>query len=70
METQLLRVTEAAQIAGIGRTMGYEFVVAGIWPSVKIGRALRIPLSGLKAWIEEQEAKAIERAAVLRGEAN
>lgn len=68
MEQQLLRVTEAARIAGIGRTMAYELVMAGTLPSVKIGRSIRIPLSGLTEWIKSKEAEATLRAKTLRGE--
>lgn len=68
MKTRLLRVTEAAQMAGIGRTMAYEFAMSGAWPSVKIGRALRIPLTGLEEWIEAREEEARIRAAELRGD--
>ena len=68
MEQQLLRVTEAATVAGIGRTMAYELVMAGTWPSVKIGRAIRVPRSGLCEWIGIKEKEANERAAMLRGE--
>lgn len=68
IETQLLRVTEAAEMAGIGRTLAYEFVWGGEWPSVKIGRALRVPRTGLQKWISEREQEAEERAAGFRGE--
>lgn len=68
MDTQLLRVTEAARIAGVGRTFAYEFVQSGQWPSVKIGRVLRVPLAGLMAWISEREREAEDRAASLRGD--
>lgn len=69
MEPQLLRVSEAARLAGIGKTFAYEFVQNGQWPSVKIGRALRIPLSGIQSWIADQEREANARAAELRAEA-
>ncbi len=67
MERKLLRITEAAERAGIGRSLAYEFVTRGEWPSVKIGRALRIPISGLDAWIADREQEAAERAASFRG---
>ena len=68
IDTRLLKIIEAATMAGIGRSMAYEFVQAGIWPSVKIGRSLRIPRRGLEEWIALREAEAEERAANLRGE--
>ena len=68
MEAKLLRITEAAKIAGIGRSLAYEFIQAGIWPSVKVGRLLRIPTRGLEKWIELREIEADARAARFRGE--
>ncbi|MBI1332244.1 MAG: helix-turn-helix domain-containing protein [Armatimonadetes bacterium] len=67
MQKQLLKITEAAEQAGVGRTMAYEFVMSGQWPSVKIGRSLRIPLSGLNEWIEGKEKEATARANELKG---
>ncbi|MDQ2987112.1 MAG: helix-turn-helix domain-containing protein [Armatimonadota bacterium] len=62
LETRLLRITEAAARAGIGRSLAYEFVRSGEWPSVKIGRALRIPLALLDEWIDAKVQDARERA--------
>jgi excisionase family DNA binding protein len=69
METQLLDILEASRIAGCGRTTGYAMVMSGQWPSVKIGRSLRVPRSGLQAWLEEREKEAEQRAAQFRAEA-
>ncbi len=68
MESQLLRINEAAQLAGVGRTAAYDYVMTGTWPSLKLGRSLRVPRSGLMAWIETCEQQAAERARSLRGE--
>lgn len=55
----LLRIPEASKMCAIGKTKGYELVASGVWPSVRIGTAVRIPLEGLLAWLdrelEEQE---------------
>jgi excisionase family DNA binding protein len=59
---RLLKITEAACRAGIGRSLAYEFVRSGEWPSVKIGRALRIPLTALDEWIDGKEVEARARA--------
>lgn len=60
----LLRIDEAARLLGLGRSKAYELVASGELPAVRIGRARRIPVAGLQAWVErrvaEQEA---ERAA-------
>src|SRR5207249_1018575 len=43
MDKLLLRVEEAAALASVSRTTGYELVASGQWPSVQIGRARRVP---------------------------
>jgi excisionase family DNA binding protein len=68
MEKLLLKITEAAEMAGIGRSLAYQFVHTGQWPSVKIRGALRIPLRGLEQWIAAREQEADARAAWLRGD--
>ena len=52
VEKLLLRIPEAAELAGVGRTTAYALVASGEWPSVTIGRAVRVPLAGLRAWVE------------------
>ncbi len=54
MEKLLLRVTEAAELAAVSRTTAYELIAAGQWPTVRIGSAVRVPLAGLRAWVEAQ----------------
>jgi len=49
----LLRVEEAAQWLGVGRTKTYELVHKGTLPSVTIGRSRRIAVSALEAFIEQ-----------------
>ena len=51
---RLLTVEEAARRLGIGKTLAWELVWAGILPSVRLGRCVRIPLAALEAWITEQ----------------
>ena len=50
----LLTVEEAARRLGIGKTLAWELVWAGVLPSVRLGRCVRIPLRALEAWITEQ----------------
>lgn len=58
MEKLLLRISEAAELASVGRTKAYELIGSGVWPVVRIGTAVRVPLDGLRAWVEEQQRKA------------
>jgi excisionase family DNA binding protein len=52
MEKLFLRPKEAAEVVGLGRTRFYELVRAGIIPSCRIGKSLRIPTASLRAWAE------------------
>ena len=54
LEALLLRVERAADLADISRSKAYELVATREWPSITIGRCRRIPLSGLRAWLERQ----------------
>ena len=54
MEKLLLRVAEAAELASVGRTKAYELIASGEWPVVRVGTAVRVPLAGLRAWVEAQ----------------
>lgn len=54
MEKLLLRVAEAAEMASIGRTKAYELIASGAWPVVYVGAAVRVPVAGLRTWVEAQ----------------
>jgi excisionase family DNA binding protein len=56
METDalLLRATEVAAALGIGRATAYELMASGELPTVRIGRAVRVPRAGLEEWIRQQ----------------
>ena len=58
MEKLLLRVAEAAELASVGRTKAYELIGSGAWPVVRVGAAVRVPLAGLRAWVEAQTQQA------------
>ena len=58
MEKLLVRVTEAAELASVGRARAYELVARGEWPSVVIGRSVRVPLQDLRDWIEQRKRPA------------
>jgi excisionase family DNA binding protein len=59
----LLRVEEAAEMLGIGRSKAYAMVLTGELPSVKIGRCRRVPLSAVHAWIEAHLEGQVHQAA-------
>ncbi len=61
-ERLLLRVPEAAELCGIGRSKAYELAAAGEWPSVKIGRSVRIPVEDLRAWVRGKVGEASQDA--------
>lgn len=58
----LLRVSEAAELLGIGRSMAYDLCARGKLPTVRLGagRAIRIPLKWLEAYIDELTREAAE----------
>ncbi len=49
----LLRVEEAAERLGLGRTKAHELVYKGVLPSVTIGRSRRIPVNALQAFVDK-----------------
>jgi excisionase family DNA binding protein len=53
-EPLLLRPREAFALLGIGHTAGYELLMSGDLPSIKIGRSRRIPRAALQDWIAAQ----------------
>jgi excisionase family DNA binding protein len=54
MDKKLLTVAEAAIVTGCSRSLLYQRVMRGEIPSIKIGRARRIPVAALEEWIERQ----------------
>jgi excisionase family DNA binding protein len=48
----LVTVAEAADALGLCRSVIYELLLIGELPSVKIGRARRIPVAALEAFVE------------------
>lgn len=56
-EKLLLRPKKAFELLDIGRSTGYAMIASGELPSVRIGRAVRVPVDALKQWIERQTNK-------------
>jgi excisionase family DNA binding protein len=50
----LLTVRDVEVQLQLGRTRTYELIRCGAIPSIRIGRAVRIPTVELTAWIAEQ----------------
>lgn len=59
-EKLLLRPKKAFELLDIGRSTGYAMIASGELPSVRIGRAVRVPVDALKQWIERQTNKGDE----------
>jgi excisionase family DNA binding protein len=55
-EPILLTIPEAARKLRIGRTMTYELISAGELEVVHIGRAARVPLDAVHAFVKERRA--------------
>lgn len=53
-----LTTAEAAEFTSIGRTKAYELVWKGEWPSIRIGRILRVPSDGLREWVRQRSEEA------------
>jgi len=47
METQTLRIADAAKILGIGRTAAYAAIKRGEIPSIRIGGIILVPKPAL-----------------------
>jgi excisionase family DNA binding protein len=58
MQPLLVSIDEGARIVGLGRTMLYQLIAKNQIKSVKIGRARRIVLTDLEAYIERLRAEA------------
>lgn len=50
----LLRVDEAADVASVSKSMAYQLIATGEWPSLRLGRTLRVPVVALVQWIEDR----------------
>lgn len=66
MEKAFFRVSEVAEILGLGKSLTYRLVAEGKIPSVWVAscRSRRVPRVALERFIEEQSAAAgVERSA-------
>lgn len=50
----LVRIPEAAERLGLSRSTVYELIAAGELRIIRYGRAVRVPVGELAAWVERQ----------------
>ncbi|MDI9422118.1 MAG: helix-turn-helix domain-containing protein [Bacillota bacterium] len=53
-EERLLTVDEMMDLLRVGRTTAYELCRRVDFPTIRIGRMIRIPESALLRWLEQQ----------------
>jgi excisionase family DNA binding protein len=51
----LLRIPEVMTMLGLGRTKIYELIGSGDLPVIRVGKAVRIPVTVLEKWVEERQ---------------
>ena len=56
-EKVLLTVSEAAERLGVGRSFLYGVIQRGGLPTVKLGRARRVPVSEIARYVERLQAE-------------
>ncbi len=56
MDKLLVTPEEAADALGVGRSTIYDLMRLKILPSVKLGRARRIPVAALREWVSKLSA--------------
>jgi excisionase family DNA binding protein len=54
VERTLLRPREIVQSTGLSRVTIYNLIASGELRSVRVGRAIRVPVQALKEWIERK----------------
>jgi excisionase family DNA binding protein len=55
---RLLRIQEAAEVLGIGRSTAYELITTGALRGLKVGRSLRVATEDIEAYIDRLRAEA------------
>jgi len=56
----LLKCEEAAKRLSMGRAKVYLMAASGELPSIRIGRAIRIPSDSLRKWVRQKQVEAEE----------
>ena len=57
MDKLLLRPSEVGELTGMGKSKTYELIAAGVIPSVRIGKSVRVPADRLRQWVEDLQGK-------------
>jgi len=57
IEPMLLTIPQVAQSLNLGRTKVYDLIKHAGLPTIKLGSAMRVPLSSLKRWVEQREQR-------------
>jgi excisionase family DNA binding protein len=54
----VLDVPEAAHLLGVGRTLAYQLVRAGLWPTpvIRVGRLIKVPTQPLLHYLATGES--------------
>ena len=52
MDKLLLRPAEVAELIGLGKSKTYDLIGKGLIPSVRVGRAVRVPVDALRLWVQ------------------
>ena len=60
MDKLLLKVSEAGEMIGVGRSRMYEMLAQSIIPSVRIGKSIRIPVKALNEWVEARQGYTVD----------
>jgi excisionase family DNA binding protein len=55
---RLVTIALAGRLLGVGRSTAYELVAAGELEVVHIGRAARVPVAAVDAYVERLRARA------------
>ena len=62
MDKLLLKPSEVSELTGVGKSKTYELIAAGVIPSVRIGRSVRVPADQLRRWIADLQRTEVETA--------
>ncbi len=57
-EVLLMRAEEVAHTLGLSRSKIYQMMSGGALPTVRVGRAVRVPKAALRDWITHHTTEA------------
>jgi excisionase family DNA binding protein len=59
-----MTIEDAARFLALGRSKTYELIAEGSLPTVRIGRAVRIPTAALREWVDLRVRESAQPAMV------